>query len=668
MDRVPNLFMALRKEVLPRPFPARHRGPPCKRVPSLATYMDTSNPFSAFAFKASSDKNGKRQNHHAGGMSASQYSIANISASTAAPNQAPIQRLDLCKASQARTSIPAQDVDPLCLWNGRDNFSGAEGGCVVSLAVPADRDAPDGSRGPNSTEMNCAEDETRMGEYELISAFRRERSATVDAFNAFLLSLHGETGRYWALVACLLSVQCLDTVALRAVKKLMSRAPGGALDVLSMAGRYGDDRPETVGECDGRKRKSWPSADINNAGAGENLLEHELRSLNYYKSKARFVVGCSEAVTHKWGGKVPEEYRDLISLPGVGPKIANLMRSVSFGRSDAGIVVDTHVHRIASLLGWTEPEGHVGQGTRKPRAGNPDHSRATKQPLGRRPKTQSFVATRGSPERTRVALEAWVPIDRREGFALDVIGFGQITRQQRASWARDFVAFARYQALGLKAGVGTEGSRTDASLNSESPPPRFVTIALGIIRKIEGGDTITDGDDDLPRFLKKSRPDNEDFQLRTEGVDASASEMRVPKRHLNLPAQQSEAKVPAPQAQPNNLGFAGRNRFAKLSLRKRSGIKEAPGLSLGEHNLPVKNKVFSECGVATVSGTEACESGRDLLETTQNKATAEEAAFFTGGYDRAAKTEAIAWICETCTFVNKDPVDLKCEVCAHKRN
>ena len=75
-----------------------------------------------------------------------------------------------------------------------------------------------------------------MLELELVRCFRAGKRATVDEFHAFLLSLGGQAhGRFWALVACLLSVQCRDVVALEAIKALL---PGSdAPTVAQIAGR-----------------------------------------------------------------------------------------------------------------------------------------------------------------------------------------------------------------------------------------------------------------------------------------------------------------------------------------------------------------------------------------------------------------------------------------------
>ena len=82
-----------------------------------------------------------------------------------------------------------------------------------------------------SAECSSARVECWLQELELIRRFRSGRRATVDDFHAFLLSLHGPAARFWALVACLLSVQCRDVVALEAVKVLMRTCPGGAAEV-----------------------------------------------------------------------------------------------------------------------------------------------------------------------------------------------------------------------------------------------------------------------------------------------------------------------------------------------------------------------------------------------------------------------------------------------------
>lgn len=85
-------------------------------------------------------------------------------------------------------------------------------------------------------------------------------------------------------------------------------------------------------------------------------------------------------------GSVPSTFQDLVKLPGVGAKVANLVLSVTFGQRDAGMVVDTHVFRVARRLGWSDAR---------------------------------------NPEETRQQLERFMSCDLREEVTLKLIAFGQ---------------------------------------------------------------------------------------------------------------------------------------------------------------------------------------------------------------------------------------------------
>jgi endonuclease III len=92
-----------------------------------------------------------------------------------------------------------------------------------------------------------------------------------------------------------------------------------------------------------------------NAKAMAALSVTEIESLIYpvgfYRNKARFVKGTSQALVDRFGGKVPETLEELVTLPGVGRKTANLVLILGF-RSQQNICVDTHVHRISNRFGW----------------------------------------------------------------------------------------------------------------------------------------------------------------------------------------------------------------------------------------------------------------------------------------------------------------------------
>ncbi|MGV8142679.1 MAG: endonuclease III domain-containing protein [Candidatus Pacearchaeota archaeon] len=76
------------------------------------------------------------------------------------------------------------------------------------------------------------------------------------------------------------------------------------------------------------------------------------RSLNYNRTKAKNVISCSRALINDFNGKVPDTIDELVKLPGVGRKTANLIITECFGKD--GICVDTHVHRIANVFGFVK--------------------------------------------------------------------------------------------------------------------------------------------------------------------------------------------------------------------------------------------------------------------------------------------------------------------------
>ncbi|CAE8675522.1 unnamed protein product, partial [Polarella glacialis] len=113
-----------------------------------------------------------------------------------------------------------------------------------------------------------------------------------------------------------------------------------------------------------------------------------LRGVNFHRTKASRLRDIAAILLRDFGGAVPSTFDKLVSLPGVGPKVANLVLSVTFGQvCGIGMVVDTHVHRVSRRLGWTT-------GCKLP-------------------------------EQTRKQLEEFIPEEARELVTLRLIGFGQ---------------------------------------------------------------------------------------------------------------------------------------------------------------------------------------------------------------------------------------------------
>jgi endonuclease-3 len=97
-------------------------------------------------------------------------------------------------------------------------------------------------------------------------------------------------------------------------------------------------------------RKYRTAADYARAGPGE--LENDIRSTGFFNAKARSLRGAGAAIAAEHGGRVPATMEELIKLPGVGRKTANVVLGNAFDK-DEGFVVDTHVGRLARRLGFT---------------------------------------------------------------------------------------------------------------------------------------------------------------------------------------------------------------------------------------------------------------------------------------------------------------------------
>jgi endonuclease-3 len=125
------------------------------------------------------------------------------------------------------------------------------------------------------------------------------------------------------LVATVLSAQCTDKRINQVTPELFRRFP----DAQAMA-----------------------KADV------EEVLEY-VKSVSYPNMKSQHLVDMARMMVEHFGGEVPQDMKDLMKLPGVGRKTANVIQAVGFGRS--AIAVDTHVYRVSHRLGLVSPKANT---------------------------------------------------------------------------------------------------------------------------------------------------------------------------------------------------------------------------------------------------------------------------------------------------------------------
>lgn len=98
--------------------------------------------------------------------------------------------------------------------------------------------------------------------------------------------------------------------------------------------------------------RRWPGpAELATAPTRE--IEKVIQSTGFYRNKAKNIKACSQALMARHGGKVPRDLQELVALPGVGRKTANVVLGTAYGLA-TGVVVDTHVSRISRRLGLTK--------------------------------------------------------------------------------------------------------------------------------------------------------------------------------------------------------------------------------------------------------------------------------------------------------------------------
>ena len=94
------------------------------------------------------------------------------------------------------------------------------------------------------------------------------------------------------------------------------------------------------------------------AAARQETLANDIRSTGFFNNKAKSVIGAAKKVVHEFGGVVPKTMEELVTVPGAARKTANVVLGTAYGIA-AGVVVDTHVHRVSRRLDLTKHDDPV---------------------------------------------------------------------------------------------------------------------------------------------------------------------------------------------------------------------------------------------------------------------------------------------------------------------
>lgn len=193
--------------------------------------------------------------------------------------------------------------------------------------------------------------------YNMTAEMRKKVLAPVDTMGCESLAERDRSPvdqRLQTLIALMLSSQTKDTVTAVAMKTLQENLEGGFnLNALLTV------EPARLNEL--------------------------IAKVGFHNNKTKYIKATAEILRDRFNGDIPDTIEGLVSLPGVGPKMAYLTMSAAWGR-DEGIGVDVHVHRITNLWGWHKTR---------------------------------------NPEETRAELESWLPKEKWHDINGLLVGFGQ---------------------------------------------------------------------------------------------------------------------------------------------------------------------------------------------------------------------------------------------------
>lgn len=221
--------------------------------------------------------------------------------------------------------------------------------------------------------------------YSIVKKMREDNpTAPVDTMGCAELYWRGSSPRdrrFQTLIALMLSSQTKDTVTAVAMQRLHTE--------------LGEQKPAPVAfpviktEYDeGKDQVAAKDSTLNLENilaVSPERLNELIRTVGFHNNKTKYIKAAAVILRDQYNSDIPETPKELMKLPGVGPKMAYLCMSAAWGKHE-GIGVDVHVHRITNLWGWQKSK---------------------------------------NPEETRMALQSWLPRDKWHEINKLLVGLGQ---------------------------------------------------------------------------------------------------------------------------------------------------------------------------------------------------------------------------------------------------